>query len=293
MFEHIDSPADVIKLAGRGGDFDLAAEFGVDPERLAAFGRDTQLAVAAGIDALRDAGLPLAQRYKTTTTGGQLPERWALPEEVADETGVIFASAFPGLDAFADDMNRFWQDRSRRDEVASLEHLRARLAELDGEDSLSVAEVDRCIHDLRLLLEEHAYTFDRRFLFRILSMGHCPVRRAGRCARPQHPGQCRLCQHHPGPGPRRGLDPGRPMPSRRDRRGRRRDLRSSARVDRGRIPRLRRGGHRRGRGRGGAAVRPATARDDPRHGRRRPGGRVGAPRRASVASGPSARCSAR
>ncbi len=172
VFERIDSPADVIKLAARGGEFDLAAEFGVDPERLAALGRDTQLAIAAGLDALHDAGLPLAQQYKTTTTGTHLPERWALPGEVADETGVIFASAFPGLDAFADDMNRFWQDRSRRDELASLEHLRTRLAELDGEESLSVAEVDRCIHDLRLLLDEHAYAFDRRFLFRILSMGH-------------------------------------------------------------------------------------------------------------------------
>jgi malonyl CoA-acyl carrier protein transacylase len=59
VFESIDSPADVIKLAARGGEFDLAAEFGVDAERVAAFGRDTQLALAAGLDALRDAGLPL------------------------------------------------------------------------------------------------------------------------------------------------------------------------------------------------------------------------------------------
>ena len=37
-FETIDSPADVIKLAGRAGEFDLGAEFGVDADRIPALG---------------------------------------------------------------------------------------------------------------------------------------------------------------------------------------------------------------------------------------------------------------
>ena len=96
-FETIDQLEGVIKLAARAGAFDLADEFGVDAERIHAFGRDTQLAIAAGIDALRDAGIPLVLRYKTTTTGTQLPDSWSLPDELRDDTGVIFASAFPGL----------------------------------------------------------------------------------------------------------------------------------------------------------------------------------------------------
>ena len=47
-FETIDSPADVIKLAGRAGEFDLGEEFGVDAERIPALGRETQLAIGAG-----------------------------------------------------------------------------------------------------------------------------------------------------------------------------------------------------------------------------------------------------
>ena len=171
-FESIDSPADVIKLAAREGAFDLGAEYGVDADRLAALGRDTQLAIAAGLDALRDAGIPLVQRYKTTTRGTRLPDRWGLPDALRDDTGVIYASAFPGYDAFADDLTRFWQDRVRREELASLESLRQRLVDLDGPDSLAVAEVDRRIHDLHHALETEPYQFDRRFLFRILSMGH-------------------------------------------------------------------------------------------------------------------------
>ena len=91
------STAEVIKLAGRGGDLDLAEEFGVPAERIPALDIVTRLAIGAGLDALRDAGIPLVMRYKTTTRGTKLPERWALPEALQDDTGIIFASAFPGL----------------------------------------------------------------------------------------------------------------------------------------------------------------------------------------------------
>ena len=96
-FESITDVADVIKLAGRGGAFDLESEFGVPAEHLAALDRVTRLAIGAGIDALRDAGIPLVMRYKTTTKGTQLPDRWGLPDAMRDDTGVIFGSAFPGL----------------------------------------------------------------------------------------------------------------------------------------------------------------------------------------------------
>ena len=86
-FETIDRVDDVIKLAARAGAFDLHEEFDVDAERVKALGRETQLALAAGIDALRDAGIPLVQHYKTTTTGTQLPDRWGLPERAARRHG--------------------------------------------------------------------------------------------------------------------------------------------------------------------------------------------------------------
>ena len=42
-FETINNVADVIKLAGRGGAFDLEKEFGISADRLAALDRVTQL----------------------------------------------------------------------------------------------------------------------------------------------------------------------------------------------------------------------------------------------------------
>ncbi|HYL96196.1 MAG TPA: acyltransferase domain-containing protein, partial [Terriglobales bacterium] len=170
-FETINNVADVIKLAGRGRAFDLEHEFGVSAERLAALDRVTQLAIAAGIDALRDAGIPLVMRYKTTSKGTKLPDRWALPDALRDETGVIFASAFPGYDSFADEISRYHVDRARREQLAMLESLRARMAETNGHSMLE-QELERRAEELRDVIEKEPYVFDRRFLFRTLSMGH-------------------------------------------------------------------------------------------------------------------------
>ena len=166
-FETIDDAADVIKLAGRAGPFDLAAEYGVPEKLVESLDATTQLAMAAGLDALREAGIPLVQTYRRTTTGRYLPERWMLPEALRDETGVIFASAFPGYDRFADETARYYTDRSRRAQRSLLGELRSRTR-----DALTLAEIDRRMSELDALLEKDPYAFDRRFLFRILTMGH-------------------------------------------------------------------------------------------------------------------------
>jgi acyl transferase domain-containing protein/NAD(P)-dependent dehydrogenase (short-subunit alcohol dehydrogenase family) len=168
VFEPIRSAGEVIKLAARGGAFDLNKEFGISPERIAALDHVTSLAIAAGVDALRDAGIPLTMRYKTTSTGSQLPERWGLPDALRDDTGVIFASVFPGFDSFADYMASYYADRARRDQLVTLEDLRERT---DGQSALR-QELDRRIAELQETLAREPFQFDRRFLFRILSMGH-------------------------------------------------------------------------------------------------------------------------
>jgi acyl transferase domain-containing protein/NAD(P)-dependent dehydrogenase (short-subunit alcohol dehydrogenase family) len=170
-FETITDIADVIKLAGRAGAFDLENEFGISSDRNAALDRVTQLAIAVGLDALRDAGIPLVMRYKTTTKGSQLPDRWGLPDSLRDDTGVIFASAFPGLNSFADEMSRYAADRARRDQLTALESLRARATNANGDSTLA-QEIDRRMEELCDAIQNDPYVFDRRFLFRILTMGH-------------------------------------------------------------------------------------------------------------------------
>src|SRR5215472_7337443 len=168
VFKTINTEGDVIKLAGRYGAFDLTEEFGVDADRDAALDQTTRLAIGAGVDALRDAGIPLVLHYHTTTLGTKLPDRWLLPADMRDDTGVIFASAFPGYESFATDLNRYHEDRARRRELSMLEDIRARMSSQDQ----AAVEVDRRIAELRHRLQADPFTFDRRFLFRALSMGH-------------------------------------------------------------------------------------------------------------------------
>jgi len=130
--EPIESADEVIRLAGRKGAFDLNQDFGVAKERTEVFDTTTALAIAAGIEALRDAGIPLVRHYRRTTTGSYLPDRWRLPLVMADETGVIFSSAFPGFDNMTREITRFYEAREQKTD----------------------------------------YQIDRRFMFQVLSMGH-------------------------------------------------------------------------------------------------------------------------
>jgi malonyl CoA-acyl carrier protein transacylase len=171
-FVTIDDTKDVVKIAGRAGEFDIVKEFGVKPERALAFDSTTALAVAVGLDALRDAGIPLVLGYKTTTTGSKLPDRWRLPDALRDETGVIFASAFPGMDAFSEQLDDYYTERGHREQLQGLEELRDWFGHQGNGSSAAVEEVDRRIAEIKSLVGKTEYHFDRRFLFRVLSMGH-------------------------------------------------------------------------------------------------------------------------
>ena len=122
-FETISDPAEVIKLAGRPGPFDPTEEYGIPAELVEALDITSQLAMAAGIDALREAGIPLVQTYKRPSTGKYLPDRWVLPEAMRDDTGVIFPSAFPGGDRFVHEFSRphTWLGRKQQLEMLQVQ----------------------------------------------------------------------------------------------------------------------------------------------------------------------------
>ncbi len=138
-------------------------------DRLEAIDISTQLAIAAGIEALRDAGIPLVMAYKPTSTGSTLPDRWKLPEALADETGVIFASAFPGLDRMADETDKFYQNQMV---VKQIEELRRMAALVPAEQTDLKISFEKRIAELEAEAARLDYHFDRRFIFRVLTMGH-------------------------------------------------------------------------------------------------------------------------
>ena len=107
IIKHADGSAEFVpcddvslipQLAGRAGHFDLAEQYGVDAKIVDAMDIATSLAIAAGLEALKDAGLPLVAVEQVNKAGKRLIQNWHLPEGERDRTGVVFASCFPGLD---------------------------------------------------------------------------------------------------------------------------------------------------------------------------------------------------
>ncbi len=179
-FQAIDDIAQVIRLAGRRGDFDVS-EWGLDEDFAGTLDRTFQYAIAAGLEALRDAGIPLQRTYLQTTTGSHLPKDWKLPEPMRDDTGIVFASAFPGYDNLLRDISRYLADKyagQTLDQLRTLyEELLAQVTDEDLRNNLTTgfeSEFDR----LQNVLPDHGnarYEFNRKFLFNVLSMGHAQL----------------------------------------------------------------------------------------------------------------------
>ncbi|MEQ1508331.1 MAG: beta-ketoacyl synthase N-terminal-like domain-containing protein, partial [Myxococcota bacterium] len=112
-FLPVKQASEVIRLAGIESGFDLT-DWDIDAELVGALDVSTKLAFAAGIEALRDAGIPLVRTYKTTANGKRVPQGWGLPEALRDGTGVVFGSAFPGYDMFARHLANNGQDKDGR-----------------------------------------------------------------------------------------------------------------------------------------------------------------------------------
>lgn len=168
LMVNIDHMDQTIKLAGQHGVFNPVDEFGLPESLVEGTDISTQLAISAGIEALRDAGIPLVMDYKTTSTGGLLPNRWMLPAALADETGVIFCSAFPGLERMSEEADRFLDHQKLEALVNELQEF-----QVLAQSSPWLQQVlEERITSLQDQLKKLDYHFDRRFIFRILAMGH-------------------------------------------------------------------------------------------------------------------------
>ena len=163
----------VIKLAGYFDDNEFIDEYGLDEGLVKTMDITTRLAVAAGIEALRDAGIPLVRHNRKTSTGHELPDAWALPQSMRQETGVIFASAFPGMASLVDEVTRETAARYGAGAKKRLiefytglvgrirdDRERERVTKWFTEEFTRMSPTD----------SEELYRFNRGFLFKVMTM---------------------------------------------------------------------------------------------------------------------------
>jgi 3-hydroxy-3-methylglutaryl-CoA-synthase len=125
----ISDPSDTIQLAARLGNTDLS-RYGVSHSIAATMDRAVQVAVVAGLEALKDAGL---------VSGKAGPLGWKLAEELQDGTGVVYATSFPALDAAIGEVMRFLRSRcvTRAKRGKLLAALRKRLQQASPNGTVS------------------------------------------------------------------------------------------------------------------------------------------------------------
>jgi len=96
--------SDGIKFAAQLRNFSLTEQYGVAKGLAETMDVAAQVAVAAGLEALKNAGLVSG---KTNCA-----KDWILAEEDKDSTGVIYASSFPAMDAAVREVMRFLQSKT-------------------------------------------------------------------------------------------------------------------------------------------------------------------------------------
>lgn len=166
----------VIKLAGFfENDDSLVEEFGLERRLIETMDVTTRMAVAAGLEALREAGIPLVQQTRTTSAGIELPEAWALPQALRAETGIIFASAFPGMASLIDEVTREASARFGTGAKKRLIDFYTGIVQRIKDDNEKESITGWFTEEFERLTGSGSgelYTFNRNFLLRVMSMGH-------------------------------------------------------------------------------------------------------------------------
>jgi len=158
---------DVIQLAGKLGYFNFKNEYGIDFD----YDVTISLAMAAGIEALKDARIPLVMHYRETSAGNRLPEGFTLPREMQDTTGVILTSLFPGFETLIDQMNNYYYNKFYVRPYKELENIYYHLME-----SVRDTEIKAQITDWFFKIKERrkkygTYKFDRNILYDLVPLG--------------------------------------------------------------------------------------------------------------------------
>jgi hypothetical protein len=166
---------DTINVCASLGRINLGV-YGISESIVSTMDRAVQVAVAAGLEALQDAGLVEGIR-------GTGPAAWELPEHMRDSTGVVYATSFPALDTAVAEVARFFESRTVTSAQASVlvSELRRRLQnrseELSAESEEALQHLERSLPGAAESgpAEPEPYAFDRKFLFRVLVLGNAQL----------------------------------------------------------------------------------------------------------------------
>jgi len=182
----INNSDKVIQLAAQLSSVQLSCRYGVPKGLEETMDVAAQVALAAGLEAMKAARLLSGKSSD--------PSEWKLKEEYQHDTGVVYASSFPAMDAAVGEVMRFLHSTSveQTTTLSLLKTLRSRVTISDTPLSAEDAEAFRRLEEMIILLESGAenfaknkqYEFDRKFLFRVLVLGNAQLAQFTGCKGP-------------------------------------------------------------------------------------------------------------
>ncbi|MCF8044651.1 MAG: acyltransferase domain-containing protein, partial [Desulfarculaceae bacterium] len=174
-FVQITRTEDVIHLAGQLGYFDLTDEYGIKEH----YDVSMALGIAAGIEALKDAGIPLTMQYKKVNKGtGVIPDGFALPAEMQEETGVIITSLFPNGETLISEMEKYFYEKFFLKPYEEFEKIYYYLMENVKDLSVKEQITDWFFKSKARKKEDFSeYKFDRNFLTNACPLGSAHLAR--------------------------------------------------------------------------------------------------------------------
>ena len=168
-FVQITKTEDVIHLAGQLGYFNLTDEYGIKEQYDVAMA----MGIAAGIEALKDANIPLVMQYKKMKDGRtMIPDGFALPEEMQEETGIIITSLWPNGETLISELEKFFYEKMFLKPYEEFEKIYYYL--MEKVDNLEIKEelTDWFFKaKSRKRKDIQPYKFDRNFLLNACPLG--------------------------------------------------------------------------------------------------------------------------
>lgn len=158
--KYFNQPEQVVQVCSKVDDFDLVKQYAVPPHVAETLDVTYKMAIAAGLDALADAGINV---YGVDEKGQRCIV--GLPEEMRDNTGVIFASSFPCLDSCVEEVTKKVRAQTRA-ECAQQFQQQQQSSDNSTSSSSSVPASSSTSHE---------YEYDRKLLFKLLVMANCQL----------------------------------------------------------------------------------------------------------------------
>ncbi|SCY54624.1 type I polyketide synthase, partial [Desulfoluna spongiiphila] len=161
----INSPEEVIQLAGKLGYFHHS-DFGIKYN----YDISINLGIAAGINALRDAGVPLVRNWTTGPSGKRITNGFALPEEMQETTGVIMTSLFQGWETLLTEVENYCRDKFSVKPFKEMEKIYYYLMETVKDTELKGRLTD-WFFGLKKDQPETPYQFNRELIINAIALG--------------------------------------------------------------------------------------------------------------------------